>query len=804
MNRIVNFFSRWDVGSNLLIVLLLGLGLGTTALLYTALDRLLLHPLRIADPDRLVRVGEVHSPVTSWNWFPYSFYLTMQRMHSFDGLAVEGEVDTAVTSASGTEPAVGSMVSGNYFALLGARAELGRTLSPADDSAATGVPIVLSHGFWVREFAASPAILGTVVHLQGKPFSVVGVMPKRFFGTRLDASPDFWLPLAAQALLSHTPLTDPNPDRDFSIVGRLRPGVTVLQAQSEFAGVYRAARANGEAQSRGLVAPIAEGSFALREQFSRALRLLLWGLAILLSMVCASVAGMLVARAVRRERETAVRMALGATRLKLVRRALIESATLGMLGACTGVGFAYLCAPLLKALLPAGRTPLPVSLFPSLGTDCWIIVLALITSAIFGTIPSTLTMPVMPQLALRGSRATRRSGKLSRGLLVFETGATLILLTATGLLLRTMDRLRHSDPGFDAQHLVSFTLDMNMLAKNGKTSAALPRELEQRVLGLPGVRAAGFSAAEILGRFGLRTSVALPGQNIAAHAFLNTYLNRVSTGFFSALGIPLVTGRELEPQDLSRASPMPVVVNDAFARRFFPGQPPLGKQFGIGETGAVAKAEYVVVGVVGDAKYHSLREAFLPTFYTPIANGDVDGSEIYFYVRTTSQPAGIIRAVRAALFDLDPQIPFSAVQTMQEQMDDSLWQERLLVMLATGFSGISILLAGMGLFGLLAYDAAQRNREFGIRTALGASKQDIARLMIKQLILILEPGLVLGYIGCAALAHMIAPALYGIGPYDTIAWSGALCVLFVTALAALLQPMRRALAADPALVLHEE
>ena len=393
-----------NFGPNLLIVLLLGLGMGATALLYTALDRLLLHPLRVPNADRLVRAEERHPPVTSWTWFPFSLYESMRPMRSFDALAVEGEVDTTFMLGTRTESAVGSMVSGSYFSMLGARAERGRVLTHADDSAGAEVPVVLSHRFWVREFGESAAALGATLYVQGKAFTIVGVMPQRFFGTTLDANPDFWIPLAAQHLLSEKSLTDPDPDRGFSIIGHLRQGVTVAQAQAEFAGVYKGSRQNGGERSQGFIAPIVEGSFVLRDQFSRALSLLLWGLAALLGMVCASIAGMLVARAARREREIAVRMALGATRLHLAVRAFVESTTLGAIGAGCGLGIACLCAPLFTRLLPAGRTPLPVSLLPGATTD-WIIVgLALAVSVVFGTIPAWLASRVAPQLDRKSTR----------------------------------------------------------------------------------------------------------------------------------------------------------------------------------------------------------------------------------------------------------------------------------------------------------------------------------------------------------------------------------------------------------------
>ncbi len=804
MRHTANSLFPKDFGPNLLIVLLLGVGLGAVALLYTALDRLLLHPLHVPDADRMVRAEEKHPPVTSWSWFPYSLYESMRSMRSFDALAVEGEVDTTFIQEARTEPAVGSMVSADYFSMLGAKAELGRVLTLADESAGAEVPVVLSHRFWVREFGSSAAALGATLYVQGKAFTIVGVMPQRFFGTRLDASPDFWIPLAAQHLLSGKSLTDPDSDQGFSILGRLRKGVTMAQVQAEFAGVYQRSKPNEGKRSQGFIVPIAEGSFALREQFGRALILLLWGLAALLGMVCASIAGILVARAARREREIAVRMALGATRMHLAGRALVESATLGAIGAGCGLGIACLCSPLFTRLLPAGRTPLPVSLLPGTTTD-WIIVgLALALSVVFGTIPAWLASRVTPQLALRGGTATRRSGKLSRGLMIFETAATLVLLTQTGLLMHTFYRLRHTDPGFDVEHLLTFTLSFDLLGGSAKERARLSQQLGQQVLGLPGVRGVGFSTAAVMQRVGLKTSVALTGQRITPQAFMNTSLDGVSSGFFRALGIPLIAGRGLEENDALRSVPLPAVINETFARTFFPGANPLGRSFGMGATGEVAKAGFVVIGVVGDSKYRSLREPLLPIFYTPVGNPYPDNFGNHLYVRTAGPPEGIIRAVGDTLFKLEPQLPIVNVETMQDQVNDSLWQERLLVALAVIFSGLSVLLAGLGLYGLLAYDASQRIREFGIRVALGAQRSEVARLMIGELIGILAPALLVGVVVCALSARVIAPTLYGIGPYDAVAWSGALlAVLGISALAAW-QPAYRAMRADPVQVLREE
>ena len=388
--------------------------------------------------------------------------------------------------------------------------------------------------------------------------------------------------------------------------------------------------------------------------------------------------------------------------------------------------------------------------------------------------------------------------------MIFETAATLVLLTGTGLLLHTFYQLRHADPGFDVEHLVTFTLNFDLLGASAKVPATLPQRLGQQVLALPGVRGVGFSTVAVMQRIGIKTSVALPGQRVAPQAFLNTSLNSVSSGFFQALGIPLVAGRGLEETDALRSSPTPSVVNEAFARTFFPGENPLGKGFGMGATGEVAKSGFQVIGVVGDSKYRSLREPLLPIFYTPLRSPYADDFGKYLYVRTVGRPEGMIRAVREALLEREPGLPIVKVETMQEQVNDSLWQERLLVALAVMFSGVSVLLAGLGLYGLLAYDASQRRREFGIRVALGAQRSDVGRLIIGELIGILAPGLLAGGVGCVLLARVITPTLYGIGPYDAAAWSGALLAVLGIGALAVWQPVYRAMRADPAEVLREE
>jgi predicted permease len=816
MTRVFHsLLTRNNRAANFTVVLLLSFGLGAAALLSAALNRFLLHPLDVPHPETLVRAVERHPPVTSWEWFPYSLYQAMRSMHTLREVAVEGSIDAAVSLPNGTHDAVrpilAQMVSGNYFSMLGARPDIGRALGPADEHvSATGVPVVLGYRLWTRTFANSRSLLGSTLTVQGKPFVIVGIMPKSFFGSRIDESPDVWLPLSAQPLLSNKSLTDPDPDRHFAILARLQPGVTLAQAQQEFAGIYRAIHLRektNDTQAQGSLAPAAEGTFTLRDSFRHALTLLLWGLAALLMMMCANVGGLLLARTARRERDTAVRIALGAGRTRLLATALLESAALGVAGGCGGLALAFLGAPFFVRLLPLGSNATPVSLAPNLAIASVALGLALVLSILFGAVPAWLTSRAMPQHALRRGTSTSRSSTLSRALLALQTALTLVLLVETGLMLRTFSALRHTDPGFDVDHLVSFSLVPEIGGPNTHIASTFPRDLPEdllrRVQQLTGVRGASLASAALMNRIGLKTSVAMPGQNIVGSAFLNTSLNKVSSDFFETMSMPILNGRAFTATDVDTQNPAPVVINEAFARTFFPGENPIGKTFGNGQPGETAKADNRVVGVVGDSKYRSLREPLLPIFYSPMQLRTYEGTQ-YLYVRTQGPPEQIIAAVRNTLAQLDPRLPFSEIVTMQQQVSESLWQERLLAVLAAVFSIVSILMAATGLYGLLAYDASQRTREFGIRIAVGAQRSSVASLLLRDLVRIVLPGAAVGVLLCVLLRRLVASTLYGVQPSDPVSFSVALLAVCAIAAAASCLPVWRTLRIDPATILRDE
>jgi len=431
--------------------------------------------------------------------------------------------------------------------------------------------------------------------------------------------------------------------------------------------------------------------------------------------------------------------------------------------------------------------------------------LALAISIVFGVITASLSTQIVPQTILRDGTATRRSGNVRRMLLVVETAATLVLLVGTGLLIRTLYVLRHTNPGFDVEHLISLRLNPGLEAPSTHLSASFPIELLNQIEVIPGVRSASFATAPVMQRVGMKTSVARPGETIRAESFLNTTLNRVSSSFFTTLGIPLLSGRTFSAADLSASGPVPTVINEAFARLLFTNESPIGKTFGIGGAGDVATETNIVIGVVGDSKYRSLREPLLPIYYTPIQLQPNWGlSQLYFYVRTYQEPATIFRPATDALAHLNAVVPFSEAASLKEQVEESLWQERLLATLAIIFSVTSMLIAWTGLYGLLSYDVNQRLKEFAIRSALGAQNRDVVLLLAKDVARIILPGTIIGLAVCVYLIRIIIPLLYGVKAFDPISLGAALLFVATIATFSAWLPMRRAMRVDPAALLRKE
>ncbi len=798
---------RREPGFCATVVLLLGLGIAGTCLLLTAIDRLLLHPVDVPHPESMVRAAVLEPKGLVYTFFPYAFYEQFEsQTKTLSAIAADANLEVAVSRGAMPEPAVAHMISRSYFRLLGVPAALGRTLAAADDHG-DGTAVVLSYGFWQRQFGGAPSALGLRIFIDGQPFTVVGVMPRGFFGVSLDEPADLWIPLAAEARISTVPLLSPQSDLSFELVGRLKAGVPLGQAQAEFGALlasYNAAHPDvAGSGERGTIEPIARRVTWREGQLSRFLLLLLGAVVLSFAILCANVAGLFVARSARRERETAVRMSLGATRTRLLRQRLGEAWPLALLGAGVGIALAWFAGPLLLRLVPAGQGPLPISLQPGVTVAAAAVGLALAVSLIFGGAAAWLRPRENLFFALRGGAAGARLGKLSRSLVLTQIGLAVALVFGAGLLVRTLSRLAAADPGFNRDQLAIFTLDTGMSGLE-TFPPDLPDRLLSRVDSIAAVRGAAVAAVEVMQGRGLLTSAAPAGRIIHRENFMNASLNEVSPQYFETLGIPLLAGRRLTQEDGQRTNPTPVVASAAFATFLFPNQPALGKTFGNGKLGETATAAYEIVGIVGDAKYRSLRETPPPTFYVPLKQRLDQDANFVLYVRTAGPPGGVVAAVRAALHEIDPNLPFTKVETMPEELANSVWQERLLGFLTAVFAGLALLLSATAIYGVLAYELSRRTREIAVRLALGAQSGDVATLLAADIGVTVLLGLAVGLLACLGLGRLLQAYVFGISAWDAPSMMAAAGLVCAVAFLACLNPTRRALRLPPALALREE
>ncbi|MGH9627442.1 MAG: FtsX-like permease family protein, partial [Bryobacteraceae bacterium] len=620
-------------------------------------------------------------------------------------------------------------------------------------------------------------------------------------------SPDIRVSLAAGRSLVQKPGIDPASPvyQEFQIFGRLRPVIPIEQASSEIEpllrGPYQDAmiRAFPELaktlrkdvfDSRLQLEPAGNGVSSLRTQFSQGLILLMACVGLLLLMACANVACLLLARSAARSQEISIRRALGASPWRVARQLLTESLVLALPGGAIGVLLAWLCGPLLLAALPPIRDraaviqPLAVDIGVDLRVLGFAVLGSLLTALLFGLSPAMGGARQNLAGALRGSRTTtaRLSGR--NMLVVVQVAVCVLLLAGASLLIETFNRMWSMDAGFDRDHIVTFTIDPGLKGYDQEQSELLSRQLLEKTRSLPGVVAAACALRGLMRGTGIKATFAAAGDPIRKSDFLNSSLNSVTPGYFDAMGMHILAGRDFTWSDHNRQTPRNVIVNHAFVRRFFPGQVfpghgAVGRLFGNSGPDGLAVPNNQIIGVVSDAKYRSLREEIPPTVYGPVVNGFDSG--FILHLRTRGQPAALIAPVREALRSLDPELPFIEVRTLREEVETSLWQERLLAGLSSMFSAFAALLAAMGLYGALDYAVKTRTREIGVRVALGADPLRVVKVLAGETLLLVAAGAVSGIAIYALSARWIEQVLYGVAPSDSIAIASAL--LFVAAIA---------------------
>ncbi len=803
-------------------VLILALGIGANTAVFSVFDHVMLKLLPVAKPHELVRIeidgpqppgmamsdnhGTVHSVPQ------YHDFCTQTDL--FSGVVARTSAPLVVVHAGAGDRARGELVSGNFFAVLGIDAERGRLFTEGDDQTEGGHPVaVISDAFWHRRFGGRLDIVGQPVRVNDVPMTVIGVTPPVFTGVITGRKPDVYIPLAMRKQVQPVVYaTDRLPERlirSINVFARLRPDVPFAQAQTalqvawhgmqqqelEELGTHVGDRDEFLARSLRLM-PALQGIDTLRHAIETPL-LSVTALAILVLLIAAvNVAGLVATRAIAQRREIAIRLALGARRLDLIRQVLLECLLLGLLGGAAGLLVAWGTTKSLSTLAETGEI--------THRTLAFNFALATLTALLFGVVPAwqASRAPVAGILKddTAGGGLARGQARFRRGAVITQIALSTLLLVAAGLFTRTLYNLRHFDPGFRTTNLLSFGLDPALSSYDIPRSHVLYGQILNRLRGLPGVRAVGAAAMPVLGNSVMISSIVVERYEGGEDEETNTSRNMVSAGYFETMGIPLVLGRAFDAHDTA-GTPRVAIVNEAFVQRYCAGENPLGRRiaFGIGPR----FPESTIVGVVKNQRNASLREETKCFAYTPYTQTD-EVQALTFYLWCQRDEAAIGPEVRRIVRGLDAHLPISDMQTVAARRHEVLRPERTVALLACTFAAIAAVLAAVGLYGLLAYGVVRRTREIGIRMALGAQRRQVFGLVFREAVVCFGAGLAIGIPVALGLGRYLESQLFGLQASDPTVTLAAALVLGLAVCIAALAPSRKATRIEPMKALHYE
>ena len=821
-------------------VLTLALGIGATTSIFTLVHAVLLKSLPVANPAELYRLGKEsrccyqggYSQDKEFSLVSYDLYKYLRdSTKGFAELAAfpAGQDLFGVRRAGTSEAAQsypGEFISGNYFSMFGIRAYAGRAFTDADDQPNAPPVVVISYRLWQEKYGSEPSIIGSVFNLNDKPFTVVGITPPGFFGDSLRISPpDFFLPLNSEPYVQSDADLNKADTHWLELIGRIQPGAnpTSIEAgmrvelkqwlRSHWSDMSANDRARFPEQTLYLT-PGGAGITSMREQYDHWLQVLVMVSGFVLLIVCANVANLMLVRGMERRRQTSLCMALGAQTSRILRQPLTESVLLSLLGGTAGVAIAFGCTRLiLHFAFPtfAGFGSVPISASPSVAVLLFALVVSLLTGVAFGIGPAWMATRVDPIEALRGgSRATGREGSLPRKtLVVFQAALSLVLLSSSGLLTAALQHLENQDFGFQQDRRTVASMDPRLAGYRTDQLPALYRRIHDSIANISGVFSVALCEYSPLKGGAWGAGIWVDGRPAPGPKDDNfTFWDRATAGYFDVTGERIVRGRGISEEDTATSRKV-AVINEAFARRFFKNEEPIGRHFG---KDAGNSKQYEVVGIAQDARYltYDFDQPIPPFFFVSAAQDDYSQSDLgslfmHDIVILTRPGARLSDAqVRQAMASVDPNLPIVSIQPLKEQVATQFTQQRLIARLTSLFGVLSLVLASIGLYGVTAYNVGHRTNEIGVRMTLGASRGDVVRLVLRGAFLLIAFGLILGIPLSIAASRVLTSQLYGLNPYDPMLIGLAVLVLGAFGLIATLMPALRASSISPSQALRTD